>query len=236
MSSFDPPTPARPDMSSEATKRFQRLLDRVAASVRFDIYAVGGAPIAWRSIRKGTLLATNLPDDFRTRYIENREYERDPLIIALRAASRPVRTADIRAAAEAEPALMPNYLASAEALGPAVVAIPLRFRGRLGGGVVFQRREPEFTDAEVEYLELVAPALHLAALDLPAATPPDDLTARERECLAWTSVGKTAWEIGSILGISEHTAVAHLNAAVRKLGAASRAHAVAEALRRGLIE
>ena len=101
---------------------------------------------------------------------------------------------------------------------------------------MFRRREPEFTDAEVEYLELVAPALHLAALDLPATAPANGLTARERECLAWTSVGKTAWEIGSILGISEHTAVAHLNAAVRKLGAASRAHAVAEALRRGLIE
>ncbi|BBF94134.1 hypothetical protein BLTE_28190 [Blastochloris tepida] len=223
-------------MSSEAAQRFQRLLDRVAASIRFEIYAVGGAPVAWRSIRKGTLLATNVPDDFRTRYIENREYERDPLIVVLRAASRPVRTADIRAAAEAEPALMPNFVAIGEALGTAVVAVPLRFRGRLGGGVIFRRREPEFTDAEVEYLELVAPALHLAALDLPAAAPTNDLTARERECLAWTSVGKTAWEIGSILGISEHTAVAHLNAAVRKLGAASRAHAVAEALRRGLIE
>jgi DNA-binding CsgD family transcriptional regulator len=226
----------QPDMKNDVEARFLRLLSRVSANICFVTYIIFDNSLNLRGEVAVKLLASNLPESFRHHYLETRAFERDPLVRVLQAARRPVRTADIQAAAEADPELMAGFRAAAGALGAAVVAIPLRFRGRLGGQVVFRRHGAEFTDAEVEYCELVAPALHLAAAELPAAASTDDLTPRERECLAWTSVGKTAWEIGSILGISEHTAVAHLNAAVRKLRAASRAQAVAEALRRRLID
>ncbi len=61
------------------------------------------------------------------------------------------------------------------------------------------------------------------------------LTEREIECLKWAADGKTEWEISSILKISEHTADKHLANARRKLGAANRAQAVANAIRWGLI-
>jgi DNA-binding NarL/FixJ family response regulator len=41
------------------------------------------------------------------------------------------------------------------------------------------------------------------------------LTPREKECLRWTMDGKTAWELGKILGITEQTAVRHLKAMSR---------------------
>lgn len=62
-----------------------------------------------------------------------------------------------------------------------------------------------------------------------------DLTRREIECLQWAAVGKSEWEISQILGISEHTSEKHLLNAKAKLGASNRAHAVAEAIRRGYI-
>ena len=62
------------------------------------------------------------------------------------------------------------------------------------------------------------------------------LSQREVECLRWTAEGKTAWEVGRILGISGQTAARHLSNAVRKMGCTNKAHAVAKALRRGLIE
>lgn len=71
---------------------------------------------------------------------------------------------------------------------------------------------------------------------LPAAA--DDLprlTRRELEALRWTMDGKTAWELGRILGISERTAVMHLTNAMRKLSCASKHQAVLKALRLGLI-
>lgn len=61
------------------------------------------------------------------------------------------------------------------------------------------------------------------------------LTPREVEVLQWTMEGKTAWEVGAILGISERTSVMHLNNAMHKLDAANKHHAVVKALKLGLI-
>jgi LuxR family quorum sensing-dependent transcriptional regulator len=54
--------------------------------------------------------------------------------------------------------------------------------------------------------------------------------------LLWAAQGKTAWEIGEILGISQRTAEEHLTAAGRKLGAPNRTRAVAIAIRDRIIE
>jgi len=72
---------------------------------------------------------------------------------------------------------------------------------------------------------------------LPAPLQPDRpaLTPRELEALHWTMEGKTAWEVGAILGISERTAVLHVNNAMHKLGCVNKHSAVLKALRLGLI-
>jgi len=61
------------------------------------------------------------------------------------------------------------------------------------------------------------------------------LTKRELECLFWATEGKTAWEISQILNVSERTAIFHLNNSSHKLGANNRQHAVALAIKKGLI-
>ena len=53
------------------------------------------------------------------------------------------------------------------------------------------------------------------------------LSPREFECLEWTAQGKSAWEIGRILGISRRTASFHLDNAKAKLGVHSNCQAVA---------
>jgi DNA-binding CsgD family transcriptional regulator len=62
---------------------------------------------------------------------------------------------------------------------------------------------------------------------MPPARP---LTPRERECLRWVAAGKTDWEIGQILTISEQTAHGYVQNALAKLGARTRAQAVALAM------
>jgi DNA-binding CsgD family transcriptional regulator len=62
-----------------------------------------------------------------------------------------------------------------------------------------------------------------------------NLTPRELEALRWTMEGKTAWEVGNILGISERTAVLHVNNAMHKLGCVNKHQAVLKALRLGLL-
>jgi LuxR family transcriptional regulator, quorum-sensing system regulator BjaR1 len=62
--------------------------------------------------------------------------------------------------------------------------------------------------------------------------PTQRLTEREREIMSWTAAGKTAWEIGEVLGIAQATVAAHMMHIREKLGTQNAAHSVAEALRR----
>lgn len=87
-------------------------------------------------------------------------------------------------------------------------------------------------------LHLLAPYYHNAirqrlATDKAQSRP--HLTPRERECLLWTAQGKTAWEVGQILGISDGTVVFHLKNATRKFDVFTKYHAVVKAIMLGLI-
>jgi LuxR family transcriptional regulator, quorum-sensing system regulator SolR len=61
------------------------------------------------------------------------------------------------------------------------------------------------------------------------------LSPREVECLGWAAKGKTAWEIGRVLSISEHTAIFHLRNASKKLGTTRREQAVAKSISLGML-
>jgi DNA-binding CsgD family transcriptional regulator len=62
-----------------------------------------------------------------------------------------------------------------------------------------------------------------------------ELTAKELECLRWCREGKTNWEIGEIMLVSEKTVEFHLSNIFRKLGVSNRMTAVVMAIQRGLI-
>jgi DNA-binding CsgD family transcriptional regulator len=61
------------------------------------------------------------------------------------------------------------------------------------------------------------------------------LTRQELECVRWCKEGKTNWEIGEIMRISEKTVEFHLTNAMRKLGATNRMTAVITAIKAGLV-
>ena len=62
------------------------------------------------------------------------------------------------------------------------------------------------------------------------------LSAREREILGHIAEGRSAPEIARLLFLSPATVKSHLGALYEKLGVSDRAAAVAEAMRRGLLE
>jgi DNA-binding NarL/FixJ family response regulator len=63
----------------------------------------------------------------------------------------------------------------------------------------------------------------------------DALTDREREVLSLIALGLPNKNIGTRLGISEHTVKFHVGSILSKLGAGSRTEAVTRAARRGLL-
>lgn len=89
------------------------------------------------------------------------------------------------------------------------------------------------------YVQLLAAHLHEAILRVSGCreeqqlTP--QLTRRETECLRWAADGKTSWEIGQLLNMSERTVNFHFNNAAKKLSVVTRQHAVAKAILYGFI-
>jgi len=92
-----------------------------------------------------------------------------------------------------------------------------------------------------EYLKeivMIALCIHQRACDLYIGEPPFDLnsiTKREREVIAWSAEGKTVAEMAAVLGKSPETVRSHLESARIKLRARNRPHAVAKAVRAGLV-
>ena len=62
------------------------------------------------------------------------------------------------------------------------------------------------------------------------------LSPRQRECLYWTAQGKSSSDIGAILRISARTVDFHILECCGRLGVRTRVQAVAEAVRRSLLD
>ncbi|RTG14205.1 LuxR family transcriptional regulator, partial [Serratia marcescens] len=61
------------------------------------------------------------------------------------------------------------------------------------------------------------------------------LSAREREVLSWTAIGRRQADIAAMLGLSERTVENHLRRIRQRLGAATTAQAISVAIRLGEI-
>jgi len=62
-----------------------------------------------------------------------------------------------------------------------------------------------------------------------------ELSDRRRECLALTAQGMSSEEIARRLSLSPRTVEIHLSNAARRLGCVNRSHAVAVAIRSGVL-
>ena len=65
--------------------------------------------------------------------------------------------------------------------------------------------------------------------------PVKPLTLKETECLRWCKEGKTNWEIGEIMSISEKTVEFHLSNTIKKLNVSNRITAVVKGIQLGIV-
>ncbi len=115
--------------------------------------------------------------------------------------------------------------------------VPCAFTISAGVATVIPRKESDSATLLGAAENMLAQAqqeggdrVHAAAADVPFR-----LTARELECLQWSAVGKSSWEISSILGISESAVNFHMANIRSKFDVGSRRQAVVQAIHFGLI-
>lgn len=123
------------------------------------------------------------------------------------------------------------------------IAVPMHLPG--GRHFLFGVDRDQPLPADQLHLERMIADLQLFAVYAQGVAaqvliPPQDrhvaaLSPREVDALLWTMEGKTAWEVGMILNISERTVTQHIGSAMRKLDCVNKQQAVVKALRMGLI-
>lgn len=186
----------------------------------------------------------NFPPEWSARYCERNYWKSDPAFIGAIQGRVPARWSEIRFREhEAGPRLI---LEEAKEHGLADGwTIPI-FQMH-GYKAVLSICAPEFDrDPRVlPILHMMAVFVHGRILNVRQAFDSMDRafavnkrsrpSSREVECLKWVTAGKSDWEIGEILGISDRTVHKHVESAKSKFGVPTRLQAVVCALRQGII-
>jgi LuxR family quorum-sensing system transcriptional regulator SinR len=167
----------------------------------------------------------------------------DPI---LRSAMGSIRPVDWATARKLYPESEPLFSAAAHhGLGVNGITLPLAAPTRRLAFLAIHadvpaEEWPAYRRCHLRDFQLLANLFHASLLENEnrvelSSQDAGSLTNRETEVLGWAAAGKSYWEIGTILGISERTVRFFMTNARRKLNVVSNAQAVAQAVRRDLI-
>ena len=244
---------------SDALSAFATCQDPMAVKDTLDALcrSAGFTGLSYLDIRADTgsakhkvtpFFLTTARDDFISLYAEDRLYECDPVVTKARSANLPFSWMDVSAprGRSLESIAGRRVMSIAGDFGYRNgMVIPVHGVDKLGRPTsslttLFWSGNPQDC---AETITRLGPMIHMATLHAsdrivslrqvvgdPDAESVEPLTPRERDCLCWTSRGKTACEIATIAAISENTVNFHLKNAMRKLGVHTKTHAVTRAI------
>ena len=211
---------------------FRRALADAAAAFGLRQFAYLSLP---RSTSSNPNLISNYPVGWTDHYLRNRYEQVDPVIVQARTGECPFHWG-----ADVGPV---EICGQQEKLFDEAASFGIRCgftvpvtdsRGSVAA-LTFAADElnPPFlriTERYEQAFQLIATCFHIHARRTLSSNRTVDgvtLTPREYECLQWAARGKTAWEIGCILGVKRRTAAFHLDNVRQKLGVRTVAQAVA---------
>ncbi|GAB4360756.1 MAG: autoinducer binding domain-containing protein [Oricola sp.] len=240
--------PAQGIQQSELTVRISecktnydilRLAREFAQAHGFDYFSICRIPEPGERKIASSFIVSNWPPDLITGYDESGFLSKSPVFKTLRVSTKPVlweaRTADSKS---------PDYpgpdyydLFARFGINMATI-IPVQQASGQRGAVALSGNRGLPCERELMEISYFSNLFfsQIAEIGNTELEQERILSARECECLQWTASGKTSQEIAAILDLSEHTVNHYLSAACQKLGAVNRAHAVAKAIRSGLLD
>ena len=228
---------------------FKQKFESVFASFGFSRYAYVGIDATEIDEDRDKPLAgvylTNLPNDWVMHYLKEDYANIDPVIKDCATTRLPITwTEKYRANARSknEGLVMEDAWENGMKRG---MTIPIHGPGRELGIFTLnadmnEREFREISERTKYELQSIAYFFHdpvqRALKTEPESVPlPVALTQREVEILRWTVAGKTAWEIGAILKISERTVNFHVQNVMEKFGVHNKTHAAAKAMGLGFL-
>jgi DNA-binding CsgD family transcriptional regulator len=124
------------------------------------------------------------------------------------------------------------------------LSVPVHESGRIVSMLSLARDRPFDSASEKAYVlaagNVLAHCLHVASenIILPEvlAQRRPHLSPREKQCFQLVALGKSNWDIGQLLNISEETAAFHVKNVLKKLQVSTRMQAVAIGVALGMIK
>lgn len=216
-----------------------RLTREFARGHGFEYFSIVRVPDPGERTLAAISIVSNWPPDMVASYDEHGFLTNSPVTKSLRMSTKPICWETAAADMESPQLPGPAYYELFARFGVTMgVVIPVQQASGQRGAVAFtgSRRGP--TEYELMEISYYANLIfnRIAEIGNNGHEQEQVLSARERECLQWTASGKTSQEIAAILQLSEHTVNHYLSAACQKLGAVNRSHAVAKAIRSGLLD
>lgn len=225
------------DLAGRGEADLHALIARAAAALGFR-YHCYGIITRWPLTRRIVSIHHSYPGPWMRRYLQKRYLEIDPVVCRALAGECVIPWSD---ALFAE---VPQLWAEARQAGLRH-GVSLAAWDRGGALGIFSLARDEGPLGEQEQQQVVPSAGHLLARCHPllvahlarrhGTVRHRSLTVREREVLLWSADGKTAGEIGMILGISERTVNFHIRHVIAKFDACNKTQAILSAVAAGAI-
>jgi len=217
-----------------------RLAD-VAAMLDFDSFLYGG--IFSLGKQKSILkIVSGYPAEWRLRYDAENYIQIDPVMQHCSARLVPIAWGDLAYTSRQQYEFMEEAGAYGLVSG---ISFPVHTKQGDIGVLSFARRvrhsepaDPQRSMLTLAQGVLVASFMHdvmTRIVNKQENVLRAPLTRRELECLKWIAIGKSTWEISSILGISEHGVLYHVRNIMLKFDAQTRHVAVLKAMACGLV-
>ncbi|MDO1582991.1 helix-turn-helix transcriptional regulator [Rhizobium oryzicola] len=226
------------DLASVPRHRFLHsnpFVERLRRSVSFDYIMVGGLDIDRFRFGTAQSVDTDFPPAFLEAYYDERFHLTDPYVQACKMAQGPVIEGEVLKDTVLNERLA--YLLDTFNIKNRTL-FPIRRGDKVYGGVGFTRSVP-FDQEEMEFLGAIAHATH-TAITRPLmerfAAAALKLSSGEITCLRLASKGLTSEQIAAESGYQVDTVNTYIKNATKKVGATNRTQAIAEAIRRHLIE
>lgn len=212
-----------------------------AQKAGFDSVLIG---LQWKTLQ-GEMrfkVTSGYPEGWQQKYLERSYMTTDPTVAHCQVVTAPWVWSEPFFQAHHSMALLEEAKSFGVGYG---VSVPTHERLGVKSMVSFARHAPFSPDSREERQLLSAATVisqcaHVAHRNLSqeemVGAPSRPLSLQEGRCLRWIATGKTSWEIGTILGISETTAVFHIKNVMAKLGVSNRTQAIAVAFRTGLLD
>lgn len=192
--------------------------------------------------RATPLVAMTYSADWQKHYSQNDYVDIDPVVRAGIGGILPVDWASL----DRKHATVKRFFGEAQEFKVGGQGLSIPVRGRHGEFALFSVTSPmspvEWERLKHRYMRdfmLLAYNFHSFALNAEHIEQGeeyrDKLSFREVESLRWTAMGKSAWDAGQIMGVSERTVKFHLENARAKLRAMNTTHAVSKAISLNLI-